>query len=540
MRLYRIAGIVAVLFLVGKIALAKDIYIGQNSSGSSNGTSCANAYTYTWFNNAGNWGTGSAQIGPGTTVHVCGIVAGSAGSTVLTFQGSGTVGNPITLLFEMSAIVQAPYCKSAARGSAGGCISANGKNYVVIDGNGKMGTVQNSLNGAPGATCPGGACSYQANSALLDLQGCNNCIVQNLNILNNYMELQNVASENSTNELAIMMYGSNQTLANNVFTNCGWCVNFFYANGNGNFQAYGNSFSTFGHAFAVAPNTSGASCGAPCTSIHDNVIGPANVNWDASGCPNHKDGIHYFGNGNSLQSGTYIYNNQFSGVWGTCSTGFIYTDNVSPYIKDLYMWNNMFNVGQVAENTNGWVLVANDGGGVLQSLNNTFIGSGAMDNSLAFAYFSSGNLTVEGNVATGIADPIRIEGSVAALTVDYNLYGATECQNGNNCFIWSGAFEGSFSAWKSACGCDAHSISNASPGINADGTLTSTSVARSKSINLSGSATGPLATLAEDTTDGGTRTPDPRPTTGAWDIGAFAYVGTSVPSAPTNLVATPQ
>jgi hypothetical protein len=539
MKFYRIAIVVGVFLLVGKYSSAVDIYIAQNAAGANSGAGCADAHAASWFNSANNWGTGAAQIGPGGTVHICGTITGSAGATVLTFQGSGSAANPITLQFESGAIVQAPYCRAAGGGSPGGCISANAKSYIVIDGNGNTGTVQNTLNGAPGATCPGGACSYQATSTLLDIQNCNNCTVQDLNVTNNYIEVQNQASENSTNEVAILLYGSNQTLANNVFTNCGWCVNFFYANGNTNFQAYGNTFTTFGHAFAVAPSASGAACGAPCTSIHDNVIGPANTNWDASGCPNHKDGIHYFGAGSSSQNGTYIYNNQFSGQWGTCSTGFIYTDHDDPYIKDLYMWNNVFQVATTTENTNGWVLVSNDGGGVLKSLNNTFIGSGKSDNSLAFAYYSNGNLTIEGNVTTGIGDPLMISGAITQ--ADNNLYGATVCGNGGNCFIWGGSFAGSLSSWKTACNCDAHSISNSSPGVNADGTLASTSVARNAASNLSSSATGSMATLAKDTTNGGTRTASLRPTSGNWDIGAFAYAtASSTPSAPTNLVASPQ
>ena len=60
---------------------------------------------------------------------------------------------------------------------------------------------------------------------------------------------------------------------------------------------------------------------------------------------------------------------------------------MDPNIKDMYLWNNLFKVVTTSENTNGWVLVSNDGGGDLQSLNNTFIGAGQTDNSVAFVYY---------------------------------------------------------------------------------------------------------------------------------------------------------
>ena len=65
------------------------LYIAQALSGTADGSSCVNAKAVGFFNNAVNWGTGAGQIGPGTTVHLCGTFTGTAGSTMLTFQGSG-------------------------------------------------------------------------------------------------------------------------------------------------------------------------------------------------------------------------------------------------------------------------------------------------------------------------------------------------------------------------------------------------------------------------------------------------------------------
>src|SRR5258707_9894695 len=72
----------AILFLAASPASAKDIYISQSGTGT--GTSCTDTLPVAWFNNSANWGSGSSQIGPGTTVHLCGTFTGAPGSTMLT------------------------------------------------------------------------------------------------------------------------------------------------------------------------------------------------------------------------------------------------------------------------------------------------------------------------------------------------------------------------------------------------------------------------------------------------------------------------
>src|SRR5260370_17213763 len=89
---------------------AKDFYIAANQAGAGTGTGCSSAKSYTWFNNTASWGTGAAQIGPGTTVHLCGTFVGTPGQQLLTVRGTGTSAGPITINFETNAILPAPYC----------------------------------------------------------------------------------------------------------------------------------------------------------------------------------------------------------------------------------------------------------------------------------------------------------------------------------------------------------------------------------------------------------------------------------------------
>src|SRR5713226_5089849 len=74
--------VVFLIFIGASIcsASATNVYIAQNSAGVGNGADCADALPVSWFNNHGNWGNGPVQVGPGTTVHLCGTFTGAAGT----------------------------------------------------------------------------------------------------------------------------------------------------------------------------------------------------------------------------------------------------------------------------------------------------------------------------------------------------------------------------------------------------------------------------------------------------------------------------
>ena len=83
-------------------------------------------------------------------MHLCGTFTALVGASgYLSFQGSGTSGNPITFDFETNALLQAPYW------GTGAAIFASGLSYVMVDG-GTNGTIQATLSGTPGAACLGG------------------------------------------------------------------------------------------------------------------------------------------------------------------------------------------------------------------------------------------------------------------------------------------------------------------------------------------------------------------------------------------------
>src|SRR5690242_4189675 len=76
-------------------AAVNDVYIAQNGTG--NGSGCSSPLDVSYFNQSSHWTSGvpsGTQIGPGTTVHLCGMFTGAAGSSELTTKGDGTSTSP--------------------------------------------------------------------------------------------------------------------------------------------------------------------------------------------------------------------------------------------------------------------------------------------------------------------------------------------------------------------------------------------------------------------------------------------------------------
>src|SRR5579885_1094893 len=110
------------VFTAVSLAHANDIYIAQSAACANSGSSCSNAHSVGWLNSSSNWGTGSAQVGPGDTVHLCGVI-----SSPITVQASGTSSAPITIFFESGASMQSPVWSTPA-------ITFNGQSWIIVDG----------------------------------------------------------------------------------------------------------------------------------------------------------------------------------------------------------------------------------------------------------------------------------------------------------------------------------------------------------------------------------------------------------------------
>jgi hypothetical protein len=519
------------LFLAcSPIARANDIYISQSGSGS--GSSCSSPLSAAFFNNSSSWGTASGQIGPGTTVHLCGTFAGAPNSVMLTFRGNGTSSSPITVLFESGAQLSAPYW------SASGAINMAGGSNLVVDG-GANGVIQNTANGD--------SLANRQITSLIYALNCNSCTIRNLTLANAYVAVRNQSTLGGamTQMTAVTFSGSNWTISGNTIHDCGWCLLDPYGNGDANINIHHNDIYNWDHGFTFA--TSGPNSGSNLL-FHDNKLHD-NLNFETQGCMYHLDGLHFFGTTGSSMSGIYVYNNYFYGALSYCSTGFVFMEGGSgtpSHASNTYFWNNVFDAtGADGMVSNGWVGIFSGDKGVTQFVQNTFIYSNVADNTNCYNIGSVNNLTFQGNVVNGCNIAVNL-GSLTntpASQVDYNFYGGA-CATSNNCFVYNQSFTGSFSAWQSKSGFDAHgkTSSYSAALLNSDGSPQSGSPVRSSSLNLSPAATANMLSLNSDTTRGGARTSVARPLSALWDMGAYQYGSASVslPAAPTGLTASVQ
>lgn len=219
------------LFLVIP-ALAEDVYISQSSLGSGTGVDCSNARSATWFNTPGNWASPkqAGKIGPGDTVHVCGELTGAANASILTFQGSGTSGNPITLKFETGAGLSAPYCASWVSGA--GCITMSNsrtpRSYLIVDGGTPCGwntatnTTEGTCNGYIVNTDNGSGLTYNNYSSGIEMDTCTNCEVKNMAIYNIVQtSAGNCTGLNAQQQSCINFSGSNNSIHDSTFHDAG-------------------------------------------------------------------------------------------------------------------------------------------------------------------------------------------------------------------------------------------------------------------------------------------------------------------------------
>lgn len=517
-------------------------YVAQRASGASDGSSCANANSVTFFNTASNWGSQST-IGPGTTVHLCGTFTGTTGSTLLTVQGNGASGNPITLLFEPGAMLTAPAW------SPNGAIQLSGHSYITVDG-GSNGVIQNTLNGSPGGACSGGPCSLQQTSAAIRALPCNNCEIRNLTISNIYVHTPcrgTGACDTSIDQTmvnAIVFRGSNVLIHDNTIHDVGWALFHQYLT-DSNIQIYNNNIYNFDHGWIFAGN------GPSISNVlfHDNHLHDMD-NWDTGSANTyHHDGIHAFGPagpGNTV-NGLAIYNNLFDGNEGQCCvTAWIYLEGNSGSVwantssGPVYIFNNIF-VGSL-DLGNGQL--AFNAGSSYELYNNTFLvnPSSGSTGSCTRSYSpdsSSANLrvTAKNNAYSGCNNMISMDGKITSILFSNNAY-ASQGSGGNPAFSWAGhSSTSSLSTWQSQTNQDTNSAANlvGTLGVSTTGVPQSGSMVVGLGANLSGLCAGPLAALCTDM--GGAS----RPSSGEWDAGAYVYGSsgtTARPNAPTALTVT--
>ncbi len=482
----RIALLGASAAFIAPLGNAKDIYIAQNASGTSNGSSCANSYPYTFFNTSSNWGSGSTQISPGTTVHLCGVLSGK-----IVFQGSGTAGNPITVLFEAGAKMSAP---SWGTGLTGAAIAAQGTmSYLVIDG-GVNGLIECTNNG----TSPTYAKSDDTGATYM--ANCSNCTVKNLTVSNMYVRtnLSDLAGRGS--EGIDISGGQGNRITNNIVHDAELGIKHSLTGVQNGIEIDHNTVYNTNHSIS-----SGAVSDVTATNflIHDNEIYNW-ANWDEPNTNvNHHNGVFVYFSGTpatSTLSNLLIYNNYMHGSVGNYMTAMIFMDVTTGSVVSPTIFNNILSSDNSANNpTNGLIALGPDvnSPGIY---NNTFNFS-SNNGSMCLAMTST-NDNIRNNIFSNCGRIYYINGGGIAVS-DYNdFYGDT-------------TFDGSavaLVAWRLASALDMHSIYQ-NPLLTL-GTFVPATGAPEIGVGVNLSSLGIPALLLD-------RKGAPRPSSGAWDIGPF-------------------
>jgi hypothetical protein len=502
-------------------ASAAKIYITPN--GTAQGACTTGPQTPAWFNNSANWGSGSGQIGPGTTVTLCGTFTGTANQQLLTIKGSGSSGNPITILFDTGTVLNSPYWSNA------GAIIASNVSWITIDG-GSNGTIQNTANGT-------GLANQQPSAAIIALP-CSNCEFRNLIISNLYVHTGGGCEIDQTQVNAIKFSGQNVLVHDNTIHDVGWSIWDDYGNNDTNHQVYNNDVSHSDHTLIFAGNgLTGVNLGAQFYNNHIHDFS----NWDTTGDCYHHDGLHGFGSSGSPAMTLYFYNNQCDGALGNNFNACLFmegTGSGTPWTGNsagstYYAFNNVF-----AVNGSHSAIQAALGNGDL-FVNNTVLCTDSLSGDISYDAGSSTGNSFKNNAEQGCGYFMLWNGfgvNNLSTDVDHNAYASAQGYNAFN-YTDKGIDTSSFPTWQSQCGCDSHGLYNASS-LNISSTTylpNSGSPVIGAGANLTNLCTGNLAPLCSD------KAGVLRPATGGWDDGAYQYSsGAGIPAPPTGLTAVIQ
>ena len=508
--------LLALMFLIfaAGFSAAADIYIAPSATGSNNGTSCSNAYSYTFFNTASNWGSGSGKIGAGTTVHMCaGTYSFASGTSCgLSFHGSGSTGNPITLIADQGAVtVTAPYWDGSANG---GAICSSGFNGVTINGNNDL-TLQASANGTNLANQQDYAFGIWANTG-------DNVTIENTTISNIYVHactepISSCTDEGGQNTGGIAAQGSNVTISGNTVHDAKWCITGGLATGAtiANRSIHDNTIYDCDHGVAVGNGGNGGVLNG--LLVYNNTIHDFQ-NWDDAGNNNHHDGVHIwsYNSGDSI-TGALVYNNYIYGNWGAGMNSALFAEAMTG-LPGAYYFNNLI-VDQSTVSHAGCGDLCFEVNGV-SVLNNTIDNSGAVGGGATAINNYGTKVVVENNTVNGAFEAIGFPNGSSWTTVDYNNYYNIGGSGWNQ--------YGSFSGWQSSCKCDSHSaVADPNLGPNHIPTANSTALIQ-KGADLTGLSMPPL------NLDKAGLTRSSPPTN--WDVGAYLYnSGNQPPNPPTKL-----
>ena len=479
-------------------------YIAQSAGAFAGGTACKGqvAITPATFNGITN--------SQGDVNYICGTITGSAGSNLVTVHGSGSAGNPVTIIFDNGAVLQAPYFSASTYS-----INGNGAQWVVIDG-GTNGIIQNTANGT--------GITYQQASTLVGGFG-SNFTIKNLSFLNVYRHTAGDANGGGSRGLSLKGETNVTVGPNNTFTYCDVCIMGDWSNSSdSNWTIQGNSFANSNQDIQLGFYPAGTFSDL---FIYGNTATNW-ANWDEPGDNYHHNFIHLFTNlpGANLTGNLWIYNNSAVGDIGSTATSLIFLENnnggAGGTMGPVYIFNNVLSKTNAnAPSSSGIVAVLSTGGYLL---NNTISDAGGTgSNAYSCTNFYHGGWTMENNIMVGCGTYVYQQGASMG-TVDSNVYnGATSPQ-----WISQSTWDTTLTSWRANCGCDASSVTT-SPKLDTGYRPQPGSSAIGLGANLTSLGIAPLDSDLTGST---------RQSSGAWIAGAYSSSASVGPNAPVGLIGT--
>jgi hypothetical protein len=515
---WRVIALSLVALIAVSGASASDIYLAQSAAGSSNGADCADADAVS----AASWSAGN-------TYHLCGTITSQVAPSA-----SGLAGSHITILFEANAKISMPAIPDYA---GGGGINLAGQQFIDVNG-GSNGIVESTANGTSKAN--------HVNSVGINVDSTNNVTIHNIVFQNLFVNV--CCSDGSQFGQGIYGQGaiSNLRFYNNTCTQLFSCVQIQETGTATNIEVDHNSLPNqdIGWGIVVVMGNTGFTVTG--VYIHDNDITPGSgtgINSNSatfigtnSWCTGttdrtHLDPIHTWSQGSTPDGvyNEYIYNNYIHGYF--CVNQGVANSTAAIFWEAHVTGGNAPNTATVFNNL---ILMQGghpgDGAIFPQSgtngniYNNTIDCTGADSGSLA-TEFGGGTDTYYNNLIIGCAEAVLFDGG--SYSGDYNDWfniGA------------SGWGQQTFAQWKSSQpGQDTHSITS-NPKVNSDHTLQAGSPAIGVGSNLTSMNIAQLDTSKPLNVGVGyvSTLGFPRPASGGWDLGAYAFNGTR-PNPPTAL-----
>lgn len=458
-------------------------YVAQTSSGTGDGSSCANAMalsSYTWTEN--------------DVLHLCG-----------TLTDTITIGaDNVTIIFEPNAKLS----KASWGTGTSAAIYASGKDGIIIDG---------GINGIVEATDNGTSLTNQNDSEAINLSSCDNWVIKNLTVQGMYVRDGDSSDSNQYGEGVLAENCSQLKIHDCIFKEAKHLVR-AYTNGTDatGFELYNCTFTRASNPIRVSTSTSNTYTNI---SIHDNEIYDLAPYWDGtwnSGSSwNHIDGVQMWGGDSTHEySNIDIYNNYFHGDFGEHCTGWIYMEG---YFPDVDIWNNLF-VNSAEKPAHAFIAVEADyESSYANVFSNTMIGKGSSSAGGTGLMLRYTDPTIKNNIFKDLYVVISTDAGTVNFTSDYNDF-----YNVGNIGHINSSWYSTLSSWQSFLG-GCPGSDNDCNSITTDPGLDTGYKPASETSSVVDAGTDLSATFNYDK-DGVSR-----PQGAGWDIGAYEFViGTNV------------